>query len=145
VTGSFFDKVTARQRDSLERHWQTQAKSLLERDGTSEKHVGGGHRIKQNPLLIRAIEEIRDRYFDLYLRKMPLVKRLEAGDKSVQVDIDDVDYDLIMHNKNSFERLQKPFYGFSEAQAKEILGTVPQDAIAGDLGGLEKKDAAKIT
>ena len=148
--GIFLDKITDRQRTSLAGQWDKRSNSLMERDGTSEKHENGGHRIKQNPLLIRAIEEIRDGYFDLFLQKMPLVKQSDAKglseEEKNQINrcIEDLNYDLIVYNNQSFLRLQKPNYGFSDAEAEKILAGVARDSIERDLQGLASKDAAKI-
>ncbi len=140
------DIISDRIRSSLLKHWQNQAATLLERDGNSTKHYNGGHRIKQNPLLIRAIEEIRDGYFDLYYQKMQLVKTLgNTNDPDIKQQIADIDYDLILHNKASFERLQKPYYGFDRQTADSLLKDAPLEAIQADLNGLLKKEAASIT
>lgn len=133
-------------RTSLHKHWQNQAETLLNRDGSSQKHLNGGHRIKQNPLLIRAIEEIRDGYFDLYYQKMQLVKALgNNSDPEIKQQIADIDYDLILHNKASFERLQKPYYGFDKQAAEAILKETNLKEIQADLNGLPKREAASIT
>ncbi len=55
--------MRARDRELLLRQWDSYAETLMDRDGTDTRFKDGGHRIKQNPLLTAAIEEIRDGYF----------------------------------------------------------------------------------
>lgn len=141
--------ITDRQRELLLRHWKSTAETLMERDGKNPAFANGGHRIKSNPLLTAAIEEIRDEYFTLFNEKQKLLaerekaQNIDSTDKSWDTRIGDVDYDLIALNQKGFFRLQQPNYGFSDKRRAEILAERP-DPVANDSYQLNKTDAAKI-
>ena len=126
-------------------------KSLMKRDGDSldPKHINGGHRIKSNPLLRAAIEEIRDGYFQLFNEKRYLLieqeaaQKLDSRNKDWNQWIADIEADLINHSRASFFRLQNPDYGFSPEKKAEILAKEP-DLFPNPVYELHKTDAAAI-
>lgn len=97
----------------LLRQWERWADTLMERDGDNPKFKNGGHRIKHDPLLIQAIEEIRDGYYRLFHHRQHLQRMLknEPSNNELEVALNDTDYDLIAWSKQSYERLQSPAYG----------------------------------
>jgi|GEM_PF-4631915 len=138
-----------RQRELLLRHWDRSAETLMGRDADNPKFANGGHRIKSNPLLTAAIREIRDRYFTLFNEKCQLLQqqekaqKIESTNKDWDQRLDDVDYDLIVLNQKSFQRLQQPNYGFNNGQKTDILAATP-DPVKDERYQLDKTDAAKI-
>ena len=116
----------------------------MNRDGTNLNFQNGGHRIKQDPLLIRAIEEIRDGYFDLFMQKATLMKNQDRSpNDATKTAIENIDYDLIIWNNTSYERLQLPNYGLS-AETIDAIKNATQ-AVVPEMPCLSKKDAAKVT
>jgi hypothetical protein len=135
-------QMTERERGLLLKQWNNHAETLMNRDGTDARFKDGGHRIKQNPLLTAAIEEIRDEYYALFNEKRHLLRHPELPDMDIRLR--DHDYDLILHNHDSFMRLQQPDYGFSPARKAEILATAEPGMMQDGFEPLSKTDAAKI-
>jgi hypothetical protein len=117
------------------KQWDSMAATLLNRDGDNPKFPNGGHRIKSDPLLIRAIEEIRDGYFMLFKEKGQLLKDQKANpdDAGIATAIADIDYDLILYNNAALSRLKSPNYGCIPKAGEE------------EKPGLEHRDAYLIT
>jgi len=138
--------LAPREWDVLGNQWAKRAQTLMMRDGTNMDFPNGGHRIRQNPVLIAAIEEIRDAYFQLFNEQRELLKRkTKLPHKEWKAKMEDIDYDLVCLNYQSFNRLQQRNYGFSQITADEILGSVLEDILCDPPEPLTVADAAKIT
>ena len=120
--------------------WDKNASDLMNRDGKDPKFIGGGYNVKENPLLKAAILEIRDGYFKIFWEKTLVALEHSRFHSDFTLKNDDLDRDLIIHNKKSAERLQEPLYGFTLEQTKQILGN---DKI-NRLPPLQKEDAHNI-
>jgi hypothetical protein len=134
-------------RAELEEQWLVKANDLLQRNGEHCSIKGGGHYIKNNPLLISAIEEIRDGYFQLFHEKMKLKAEhdYQQDNQKLQrpeltTELKNIEYDLVINNHVSYERLQAPNYGFSNERAEEIL----DEKITHPKLGLEPLEAHQI-
>lgn len=140
--------AVGRYRRSLHNKWEQIAQPLMSRNGSNPDILGGGHRIQQNPVLVEAIQEIRDEYYRLFHHKHVLHKKVTAKEISLKEynrGMQDVDHDLIIHNNQSFMRLQQRNYGFSQEQVDHILAHVPETAVVDMPAPLSVADAAKIT
>lgn len=129
--------------------WDDFAQKMMERNGSDPAYAG--QRLAQNPLLREAIKEIRDEYFDLLVKKLPLVRQMQEADPDLvdqQGDLlqqlGDMDAALVFLNAASLQRLQKRLYGFDGEKAKTILGNADQTAIHEDLDGLPSRTAAAV-
>ena len=110
--------------------WAQAAKDLYERDGrcTDPKVKNGGHRIKNNLLLIAAIGEIRDCYFGLLEEKLQaLLERPQVEEHVHQVDIKMAD-----HFYTSLQRLRTNDYGFDTEEKRTIRAEYLKDHSALD-------------
>lgn len=129
--------------------WLKLAEGMFKRNGTNPNY--SGQRIAQNPLLQEAIREIRDEYFNLLVKKLPLVKLMQETD-SDYIDqrgdllqrLHDSDADLVLLNAASLARLKQPNYGFDDEKAQSILGDTNRTAIREDLNGLYPRTAAAV-
>jgi hypothetical protein len=130
---------TSRETDLLLARWEQTAATLMNRDGTNEQYEDGGHRIKQDPLLTRAIEKIRDGYFELFNLRRKLEDKQRLGDVSAEAAtaIKDVEYDLVVWNHHSYTSLQQPSYGLSPDEVRKLDSA--------ECPGLSTKDATLIT
>lgn len=111
---------------SLSTQWDFAAENFMNRAGNDQQFSDGGHNIKDNPLLKAAILEIRDGYFQAFSEIRHWQKKYKIDPQAEFNDrLADLDYDIILHNKESAERLQKPLYGFTQEQADKITAENP--------------------
>jgi hypothetical protein len=80
-------------------------------------------RYRDDLLICEAIKEIRDGYFQLFAEKRFLLaqQRNDPENTTLQSKIADVDYDLVVHNNESFKRLTHPGYEISVKTQKTLF------------------------
>lgn len=110
--------------------WLKEARNLMARNGTENFYDDGGHKIANNPLLIAAIENIRDGYFHLLEAKLKEQKK-PTPDTAV---IESIKQDMANHYHYSLQRLKTDDYGFSPEEKATIRETFlqthpPQDEV----------------
>lgn len=103
--------LTDKERDELDTLWFRHPKA--------HRLIG---KYLDNPLVLTAMEEVRDGYFQLFSERRYL-QRLQRDDpknETLTKRLEDVEYDLIMHNHKSFKRFTYPGYGVTVAKQKEM-------------------------
>lgn len=144
-------KLTKNEILRLDAAWQEKAKDFLMSDG-DKPHEN----IAFNPLLQKAIEEIRIGYMALFneqrqlhllsdrLEKKP--NQMEYGDKRAEIlnRLHEVYVRIAKHTSASMSRLMRENYGFSEDNTNLILSMTPPEKIRQDHSQPLTEAEAKI-
>lgn len=144
--------LTDKQRDTLQKCWDYKGSYITSHDGTPREWMDTTLNIKENPLLVKAIEEIRDQYFDLLNHMMQLERNhgypiLERSkNKNLRKLEDEVSDQMVVQNRSSITRLMSKNYGFTPEQADEIFKSTQSPEVAREAAGqqLSEKEAYLI-
>lgn len=115
--------------------WKQNSGGIIHYARTRDPQVKADVDPAENPLLARAIEEIRDGYFAIshkastldLMRPRHMIRAVFARkrERAVQQPFDAVENEIndaaILHNATSWQRLMQKNYGFSSEQAAGIL------------------------
>lgn len=116
----------------LEGAWRYQGSHITNHDGVPNESMNTEINIKDDPLLVKAINDIKDGYFKLYFEVLGVKKQYKevpwssyiVGGKKYQSAKqlgDEMDRRLIIQNRDCFERLQQQDYGYSPEEKQKIL------------------------
>lgn len=116
-------KIRQAQKDrtKLNAQWDLFAADLMKRSGND---VEDGYRVKNNPLLIAAIEKIRDGYFDLLQKRASIYGR---NSRPSQLSAEEerqvlaVDQKMIVYHWQAVKTLQENDFGFLPTEKSSIL------------------------
>jgi hypothetical protein len=94
--------LTEKEKVSLNAAWDKKAAALMVR------HC-------KDPLMREAIKEIRDGYFQLFAEERYLFakQKNDPTNPDIAAKLSDIEFDLVVHNNESFKRLTYPGYGIS--------------------------------
>jgi len=122
--------LTQGERDATLQQWQTVARFIMSHDGNPTEDMPTVVNVKGNPLLSKAIEQIRDEYFESLSAMEELIRERESqprwrkllSNKELIAQQDEaLQISQIVLTDTAFHRLQVQNYGFSRDEKAEIL------------------------
>jgi len=133
-----YKPITDRQRQAFAGKWYLKGRYITEHDGNPNKKWIGDVNVKDNPLLIQAIHDMRDGYMELLNEMRQFMSKRHDTQKDMEEQRKQIRF-----NKKWQDRLRSDDYGFSVDEKTRILKEAGADP-ATEYKGLSPRDSYEI-